>query len=274
MRQDISHLKNLINSAKLLADNISQSVNYNTPFDNRTQQLAGIVKQIIPLIKNNCPEIANILEKATSRIINRQVVPMVPYGPMVNKDFINAFFFGDIRTTINILSILYPLQEQGGYKIFISHSSDDETIVNAFIKDILIVGCGFRRTEIFCTLDHTVIRTGDDFRNEIIENMKRCDYILCMISDNYRKSEVCQNELGAAWAMTGKRVLPFKFPNINFKEIGFLNVVKQTADLTDKSKLDELYDELCRFYDLPQDWRNFNQQKDDFIKVVNENLYE
>jgi hypothetical protein len=274
MKQDISHLKNLINSAKLLADNISQSVNYNTPFDNRTQQLAGIVKQIIPLIKNNCPEIANILEKATSRIINRQVVPMVPYGPMVNKDFINAFFFGDIRTTINILSILYPLQEQGGYKIFISHSSDDETIVNAFIKDILIVGCGFRRTEIFCTLDHTVIRTGDDFRNEIIENMKRCDYILCMISDNYRKSEVCQNELGAAWAMTGKRVLPFKFPNINFKEIGFLNVVKQTADLTDKSKLDELYDELCRFYDLPQDWRNFNQQKDDFIKVVNENVYE
>ena len=274
MKQDISHLKNLINSAKLLADNISQSVNYNTPFDNRTQQLAGIVKQIIPLIKNNCPEIANILEKATSRIINRQVVPMVPYGPMVNKDFINAFFFGDIRTTINILSILYPLQEQGGYKIFISHSSDDETIVNAFIKDILIVGCGFRRTEIFCTLDHTVIRTGDDFRNEIIENMKRCDYILCMISDNYRKSEVCQNELGAAWAMTGKRVLPFKFPNINFKEIGFLNVVKQAADLTDKSKLDELYDELCQFYDLPQDWRNFNQQKDDFIKVVNENVYE
>ena len=274
MKQDISYLKNLINSAKLLADNISQSVNYNTPFDNRTQQLAGIVKQIIPLIKNNCPEIANILEKATSRIINRQVVPMVPYGPMVNKDFINAFFFGDIRTTINILSILYPLQEHGGYKIFISHSSDDETIVNAFIKDILIVGCGFRRTEIFCTLDHTVIRTGDDFRNEIIENMKRCDYILCMISDNYRKSEVCQNELGAAWAMTGKRVLPFKFPNINFKEIGFLNVVKQTADLTDKSKLDELYDELCRFYDLPQDWRNFNQQKDDFIKMVNENLYE
>ena len=23
-----------------------------------------------------------------------------------------------------------------------------------------------------------------------------------------------------------------------------------------------------------QDWRNFNQQKDDFIKVVNENVYE
>jgi len=157
-------------------------------------------------------------------------------------------------------------------KIFISHSSEDKTIVNGFIKDILMLGCGLRRNEIFCTLDHTVIRTGDDFRNEIIENMKKCDYIICMISDNYKNSEVCQNELGAAWTMTGKRVLPFKFPNINFREIGFLNVVKQAADLTDKSKLDELYDELCHFYDLQQDWRNFNQQKEDFINVVKENV--
>ena len=155
-------------------------------------------------------------------------------------------------------------------KIFISHSSNDKIIVNEFIKDILMVGCGFRKNEIFCTLDHTVIRTGDDFRNEIIENMKRCDYILCMISENYRKSEVCQNEMGAAWALEGKRVLPFKFPNIVFSDFGILNVVKQAADLTDKSKLDELYDELCQFYDLQQDWRNFNQQKDDFIKLVNQ----
>lgn len=153
-------------------------------------------------------------------------------------------------------------------KIFISHSSDDEAIVNSFIKDILMLGCGFRRTDIFCTLDHTVIRTGDDFRNEIIDSMKKCDYIICMISDNYKKSEVCQNELGAAWAMTGKRVLPFKFPNISFREIGFLNVAKQAADLTDKAKMDELYDELCQCYDLQQDWRNFNQQKEEFINVV------
>lgn len=155
-------------------------------------------------------------------------------------------------------------------KIFISHSSDDEIIVNAFIKDILIVGCGFKRNDIFCTLDHTAIRTGDDFRNEIIENMKRCDYILCMISDNYRKSEVCQNELGAAWTMNGKRVLPFKFPNISFKEIGFLNVVKQAADLADKSKLDELYEELCNYYDILPDWKNYNKQKDCFVELVNE----
>jgi hypothetical protein len=154
-------------------------------------------------------------------------------------------------------------------KIFISHSSKDEVLVNGFIEKILMLGCGFKSSDIFCTLDHTAIRTGEDFRNEIIKNMKGCDYILCMISDNYRKSEVCQNELGAAWAMEGKRILPFKFPNVKFGEIGFLNVIKQAADITDHSKLDELYIELCDNYGLNQDWINFNQRKADFINVVN-----
>lgn len=175
--------------------------------------------------------------------------------------------FTAMRTIVDCVLSLET--RKNAKRIFISHSSQDETIVKGFIKDILMAGCGFRRTDIFCTLDHTAIRTGDDFRNEIVENMKKCDFILCMISDNYRKSEVCQNELGAAWAMEGKRVLPFKFPNLGFSEIGFLNVVKQAADITDKSKLDELYDELCQRYDLPQDWRNYNMLKDEFVELVN-----
>ena len=132
-----------------------------------------------------------------------------------------------------------------------------------------MLGCRFSTQDIFCTLDHTAIRTGDDFRDIIVDNMKSCDYVICIISENYRKSEVCQNEMGAAWAMENKRVLPFKFPNLSFKEIGFLNVVKQAADITDESKLDELYVELCKYYDLQQDLINFNQRKADFINVVN-----
>lgn len=158
----------------------------------------------------------------------------------------------------------------GCKKLFISHSSEDEVVINGFIEKILMLGCGFKRSDIFCTLDHTAIRTGDDFRDEIIKNMKGCDYILCMISNNYRSSEVCQNEMGAAWALEGKRVLPFKFPNLKFTEIGFLNVVKQAADITDKTKLDELYEELCKRYDLELDWKNYNKQKEAFVKLLEE----
>lgn len=169
----------------------------------------------------------------------------------------------------SLIAIEAPNNHQGIKKIFISHASADSTLVNAFVKEILMLGCGFKNDDIFCTLDHTSIRTGDDFRQEIIANMRNCDFILCLISENYRQSEICQNEMGAAWSFEGKRVLPFKFPNLSFAEIGFLNVVKQCADITDKSKLDELYKELCEYYDIEQDWMSFNKRTTDFLKIVN-----
>lgn len=155
-------------------------------------------------------------------------------------------------------------------KFFISHSSEDKTIVNGFVKEILKIGCGFKDSDIFCTLDPTVIRTGDDFRLKIVENLRECDFILLFISDNYIKSEICQNEMGAAWALENKRVLPLVLPKTTFKEMGFLNEVKQGASITDKRKLDEFYSEVCDYYSMPSNWLEFNKAKEDFIEIVNQ----
>lgn len=274
MKQDNGQLRNLINSAKTLSTNITMSIRNNFPIDTDTQNLLGIARQIVPLINDNYKGIANVLTKAISGIKTYQTIPMPPYGRLVNKEVINLYSLRDIMTTINILDSLIEESKpnQNSRKIFISHASADETIVNAFVKEILLLGCHFTPQEIFCTLDHTAIRTGEDFRNVIVENMKACDYVICLISDSYKQSEVCQNEMGAAWTLEDKRVLPFKFPNVNFSEIGFLNVVKQAADITDSSKLDELFVELCERYDVQQDLIHFNRRKADFMKVVNENI--
>ena len=69
--------------------------------------------------------------------------------------------------------------------------------------------------------------------------------------------------------LEGKRILPFVFPNISFDQMGFLNVVKQGASITDKCKLDEFYQELCKNYDLVPDWITYNKAKEDFICLVN-----
>lgn len=267
MKREYNQIRNLIDSAKNVL--IHFNIDYNSTAGPLTQELIVLSNQIYPLINMDYPEIASILKNAAQKLVNRNTISQYPYGPAVVKNFINAYMFGDIRTTIKILDVLYPPLTQNTFKIFISHSSEDDVIIKGFIEKILMLGCGFKRTDIFCTLDHTVIRTGDDFRNEIVENMKNCDFIICFISDNYRKSDICQNELGAAWTFNDKRVLPFKFPNVDFNEIGFLNVVKQAADITDKSKLDELYDELCHYYELKQDWKNYNKQKDNFVELAN-----
>jgi len=274
MKQDNGQLRNLINTAKSLSTNITMSIRNNFPIVTDTQNLLGIARQIVPLINDNYKGIADVLKGAINDIKTIQAIPMPPYGQLVNKEIINLYSLRDIMTTINILDSLIEESKpnQNSRKIFISHASADETIVNAFVKEILLLGCHFTPQEIFCTLDHNAIRTGEDFRNVIVENMKSCDYVICLISENYRQSEVCQNEMGAAWTLEDKRVLPFKFPNIKFSEIGFLNVVKQAADITDSSKLDELYVELCERYNVQQNFIHFNKRKADFMKVVNENI--
>ena len=274
MKQDNGQLRNLINTAKSLSTNITMSIRNNFPIVTDTQNLLGIARQIVPLINDNYKGIADVLKGAINDIKTIQAIPMPPYGQLVNKEIINLYSLRDIMTTMSILdSLVEELKpNQNSRKIFISHASADETIVNAFVKEILLLGCHFTPQEIFCTLDHNAIRTGEDFRNVIVENMKSCDYVICLISENYRQSEVCQNEMGAAWTLEDKRVLPFKFPNIKFSEIGFLNVVKQAAVITDSSKLDELYVELCERYNVQQNFIHFNKRKADFMKVVNENI--
>lgn len=217
----------------------------------------GANKYFENLLLSLCRTIENKYPYITAKL--REHISQYDLTPVVHQSAIDEFvnYIIDSETRNDL-----------GRKIFISHSSEDKQIVAEFIEKILRLGCGFHRSDIFCTLDHTAIRTGNDFRKEIIDNMKSCDYIICMISDNYRNSEVCQNEMGAAWALDDKRVLPFKFPNIKFTEIGFLNVIKQAADITDGSKLDELYDDLCVNYGFPQDWVNFNKQKEDFVNFV------
>ncbi len=179
---------------------------------------------------------------------------------------VNIEAFGAIRSILDILFV--KNQNNSSYKFFISHSSDDTDIVDGFIKNILMLGCGFRKSDIFCTLDPTSIRTGDDFRTKIVENMKTCDYILLFFSKNYNSSDVCKNEMGAAWALSGKRILPFVLPDIEFEQMGFLNVVKQGASLLVGAKLDEFYKEVCEFYGIEMDWISFNKAKDEFIELV------
>lgn len=221
--------------------------------------LIAVIKQLIEAIKGVEPEFCERLAEELQHVKYMQP-----------NQCVNPYSFGAIVAIVNILSRKYLRPRANTRKLFISHSSLDKDIVKEFIKEILKIGCGFKDSDIFCTLDPTVIRTGDDFREKIVENMKECDFILLFISENYIKSEICQNEMGAAWALENKRVLPFVLPNTTFSQMGFLNVVKQGASITEKRKLDEFYNEVCDYYTMPSDWPGFNKAKEDFIEIINQ----
>ena len=53
--------------------------------------------------------------------------------------------------------------------------------------------------------------------------------------------------------------------------MGFLNIVKQGALITDTEKLDKLYQKLCDNYKMQPNWPTFNKAKEDFVNIVKTN---
>lgn len=252
--------KKVIEEAAIICDNVANAINERNKGRLNCRAYCPGEKVLIRIINNLMAEIKDIEPEyficLKNSLLNLQ-----------RQNCVNSHSLETVRAIIELLKNKY-INNLNGKKFFISHSTNDKHIVNGFIKEILKIGCGFKDSDIFCTLDSTAIRTGDDFREKIIENMKQCDYILLFISENYNTSDVCKNEMGAAWALEGKRILPFVLPGISFDQMGFLNVVKQGASITDKSKLDEFYQELCNNYDIKPDWLAYNKAKEDFVNFI------
>lgn len=178
------------------------------------------------------------------------------------------------RSLIEIDCLLFLLEkeekEKNRRKIFVSHSSKDKTIVDNFTKNILRLGMGLSPEDIFCTsIEGMDIRTGEDIRKHIKENLKYCEYIFLMISRNYNKSIVCLNEMGAAWAFD-KRVKPFLLPNTTVKkDLGWLFNPNIASKIEERAKLNSLYDELCERYSLTRNTTIWGKHTDEFLEYLN-----
>lgn len=122
-------------------------------------------------------------------------------------------------------------------KIFISHSSKDVEIVKSFVEKVLILGLDIPSTRIFCSsVEGQGVRSGEYIPDRLREEIKKSSIALLFISNNYKSSEVCLNELGAAWVMLEKEnIIPFLLPNTNFSELGFLNIGRLGIKISERS---------------------------------------
>jgi hypothetical protein len=133
------------------------------------------------------------------------------------------------------------LKSKAKSKIFISHSSRDKVIADTLINHVLLLGMGMDRSEIFCTSTQgTDIKSGEDFKKAIFDELKEAKAVIQIISPEYKKSEVCLNEMGAAWALTPV-VIPLIAPPFNY-DVGFIHANTQQTMLNSKEDLLKLYD--------------------------------
>ena len=198
--------KKIIENAAIACDNVAKAIygmQLGRPCNSccpGRDALINTINQLIVEIRDTEPECFQRLMLELQNIKS-------PYNQCLQP-----YQFGAINAITNILKNKYIDAKKGKRKIFISHSHSDKTIVDGFVKEILKVGCGFKDSDLFCTLDTSTIRTGDDFREKIIENMRDCDFIFLFISENYNQSDVCKNEMGAAWAWKTRGFYLLLFP--------------------------------------------------------------
>lgn len=129
--------------------------------------------------------------------------------------------------------------------IFISHSSKDREIVKLFIDNILKKGLGLTDENIACTsFEATGVNPGDSIPAYIKHNIKGSKICLAMVSKNYKSSEVCMNEVGAAWALD-KPPIQIVLPNTDFSELGWLLNTDKAAKIDDGDSLDNLMETIC-----------------------------
>ena len=180
---------------------------------------------------------------------------------------IHPFAFGRLQAFLSGLSIRYD--DLGARKIFISHSSKDKTLIEAFVEKILRLGIGIPADDIFCTSIETMgIKNGDDMRSHIRQNLLGCDLALLMISSSYVKSSICLNEMGAVWSLPIPNVNVFVCPDCKLPEsIGWLYEVKKADKLCNKQALDRFYEMVTTAYDIEKKVTEWGIQRDAFLNM-------
>lgn len=150
------------------------------------------------------------------------------------------------------------------HKVFISHSSEDKNLIDDFVDKVLRLSCGLNTTDIIYTSRQTTgVELGDNIPEYIKSNLQTCSLVLFMISPNYCKSEVCLNEMGAAWALN-KKTISILLPGVSFNSLGWLTSLDKAIKIDDPEGLDKLASTLCRKNLDITDW---NRQKELFTNT-------
>lgn len=153
-------------------------------------------------------------------------------------------------------------------RIFVSHSSKDKGIIDIFVKNILRLGLNFDSDEIFCTSSEGMgIKSGEDWRKAIKNSIMQAEVILLMISPNYKASEVCLNEMGAAW-VTDAKVIPMLMGDILYQKVGVVIEPKQMEKLNNEG-LSHLQEGMVEaFPDIQSKFRlsSWESEKRDFLE--------
>lgn len=159
-------------------------------------------------------------------------------------------------------------------KLFISHSSQDKSFVEALVG--LLEFLGFNESNLFCSsVEGYGIRLGQnifDYLRSEFNNHKL--FIIFVHSPNYYESCVSLNEMGAAWILRNQyfSLLTKDTPFSILKGVVTSEDISVKVDAADaKLRLNELRNILTEYFGLTvRNDSRWESKRDEFLKIVNE----
>ncbi len=101
----------------------------------------------------------------------------------------------------------------------------------------------------------------------IVSNFLGTLHLCPLTLRNYKKSEICLNEMGAVWACdTNARY--YILPNMRFSEIGWLTSTKQAETITSRTALDALQKEFIEYFGLVDKGLGWSRNRDKFVDTI------
>ena len=152
-------------------------------------------------------------------------------------------------------------------RVFISHASKDNEIISRFVDSILLLGMNLNSSVVaYTSREDTGVMPGESIPEFIQNNIACADVVLLMISEHFKKSEVCLNEMGAALAL-GKHIVQILLPNVSINTLGWLCSLDRAIKIDDSCALDSLYEIFEEKLGVKQKLSVWNRNKSDFISV-------
>ena len=168
----------------------------------------------------------------------------------------------DKQTTVASIQLSAPISKK---RIFISHASKDGELIGKFVDLIFILGMGMDSEIIaFTSREDTGVPARESIPQFIQDNIACADIVLLMISDNYKDSEVCLNEMGAAWALN-KHIIQVLLPNTSFDKLGWLCSLDKALKIDNSESIDGLCEVFTDRLDIGIKPSTWNRNKASFL---------
>lgn len=187
----------------------------------------------------------------------------------IRKDFcvlVDKLERGDLG--VEKQTVVAPTQPSVSHskkRIFISHASKDSELIGKFVDSIFLLGMEMDSEIIaYTSREDTGVPAGESIPQFIQDNIACADIVLLMISDNYKNSEVCLNEMGATWALN-KHIIQILLPNTSFDKLGWLCSLDKALKIDNAESIDGLCEIFTDKLDIGIKPSTWNRNKAAFL---------